>query len=284
MPLSEKCSHCGNDVPPPAQHCPHCGQPGRFWNVLDADKPDERSALDRRYQAARTDAIARNCYGALQDFENALAGSVAVIARYPSDVLRLASSTRQLYGTYYQLVEGGLRLPDGNEWDVLRELADTVLFPNYKEHMRFGALSLDGRGLPNYGECSIVLREEMIAERTSVFEENSALFVERHDIKISRKPNLPKGYRATWAERAKLGVAKLHGRIDSTTTPDKYSRILLSAGATSESDDFIEVHIFGPMTVLTMKQVPVIAPQASKRATITRAIISKLAKHNVQVN
>src|SRR2546425_1060323 len=149
---------------------------------------------------------------------------------------------------------------------------------------RCGALSLDGHGLPNYGECSIVLREEMIADRTSVFEENSALFVERHNIKISRKPNLPKGYRATWAERAKLGVAKLYGRIDSTTTPDKYSRILLRAGATSESDDFIEVHIFGPMTVLTMEQVIVIAPQASRRATITRAIKSKLAKHNVQVN
>jgi len=199
-------------------------------------------------------------------------------------VLRLASSTRQLYGTYYQLIEAGLRLPDGDEWDVLRELADTVLFPKYKQEMRFGALSLDGRGLPNYGECSIVLREEMIADRTSVFEENSALFVERHNIKISRKPNLPKGYRATWPDRAKLGVAKLYGRIDSTTTPDKYSRILLRAGATSERDDFIEVHIFGPMTVLTMEQVIVIAPQASKRTTITRAIKSILAKHNVQVN
>jgi hypothetical protein len=284
MPLSEKCSHCGNEVPPPAQHCPHCGQPGRFWNVLAADKPDERAALDRRYQAAKTDAIARNSDGVLQDFENSLASSVAVIARYQSDVLRLASSTRQLYGTYYQMVEGGLRLPDGNEWDVLRELADTVLFPNYKEQMRFGALSLDGRGLPNYGECSIVLREKMIADRASVFEENSALFVERHDIKISRKPNLPKGYRATWAERAKLGVAKLHGKIDSATTPDKYSQILLKPGASSGDDDFIEAHIFGPMTVLTMERVIVIVPQASKRATITRAIKSKLAKHNVQVN
>ena len=284
MVNSETCSFCGNEVPPPSQHCPHCGRPGRFWNVLAANESSEVAALNRRYQTAKKDALSRNADVALQLFENALVGSKAVISRFQSDVLRLASSTRQLYGTYYQLIEGGLRLPDGDEWDVLRELADTVLFPKYKEEMRFGALSLDGHGLPNYGECSIVLREEMIADRTSVFEENSALFVERHNIKISRKPNLPKGYRATWAERAKLGVAKLYGRIDSTTTPDKYSRILLRAGATSESDDFIEVHIFGPMTVLTMEQVIVIAPQASRRATITRAIKSKLAKHNVQVN
>ena len=281
---SETCSFCGNEVPPPSQHCPHCGRPGRFWNVLNANESSEVAALNRRYQAAKKDALSRKADVALQLFENALVGSKAVISRFQSDVLRLASSTRQLYGTYYQLIEAGLRLPDGDEWDVLRELADTVLFPKYKEEIRFGALSLDGRGLPNYGECSIVLREKMIADRTSVFEENSALFVERHNIKISRKPNLPKGYRATWPERGKLGVAKLYGRIDSTTTPDKYSRILLRAGATSERDDFIEVHIFGPMTVLTMEQVIVIAPQASKRTTIVRAIKSKLAKHNVQVN
>jgi hypothetical protein len=240
--------------------------------------------LDRRYQAARKDATSRNADGPLQDFESAVAGSNAVISRSQSEVFRLAMSTRQLYGTYYQLIEAGLRLPDGDEWDVLRELADTVLFPHYKQEMRFGALSLDGLGLPNYGECSVILREPMIADRSSVFEENSALFVERRNIKISRKPNLPKGYRATWGERAKLCVAKLYGRIDSATTPDKYSQILLKAGATSEDDEFVEVLIFGPMTVLTMERVIVVDPRASKRATITRANRSKLTKHKVQVN
>src|SRR2546421_4922448 len=53
-------------------------------------------------------------------------------------------------------------------------------------------------------------------------------------------------------------------------------RSLLDPGASSEDDDFIEVHIFGPMTVLTMEQVVVIAPQPSKRDTIRRAIRSKL--------
>jgi hypothetical protein len=283
MPLSVICSFCGNEVPQPSQHCPHCGQPGNFWNVIAANEPEERGALDRRYRAARKDATTRKADVALQEFENALAGSKAVIGRSESEILRLATSTRQLYGTYYQLIEAGLRLPDGDEWDVLRELADTVLFPHYKREMRFGALSLDGVGLPNYGPCSIVLRDEMISHRTSVFEENSALFMERRKIKISREPKLPKGHRATWGERARLCVAKLHGKIDSTTGPDKYSGILLTAGATSEDDDSVEVHIFGPMTVLTMERVIVMA-KASRRATITRTIKSKLAKHKVQVN
>ncbi len=281
---SETCSFCGNEVPPPSQHCPHCGRPGRFWNVLAANESDERAALTRRYDKAKRDAHNRKADAVLQDFESAVAGSKAVIARYYSEVLRLASSPRQIYGTFYQLVDAGVRLPEGNQWDILRELADTVLFPDYKKDIRFGALSLDGRGLLNWGDCSIVLREAMIGERASVFEENSALFVERQKIKISRDPKLPKGYRAAWQERGRLAVAKLFNRIDSTTTPDKYSRILLDPGATSEDDDFIEVHIFGPMTVLTMEQVIVIAPQPSKRATIRRAIRFKLEIHKVRVN
>ncbi|HXI23405.1 MAG TPA: hypothetical protein VNG71_05980 [Pyrinomonadaceae bacterium] len=240
--------------------------------------------MDRRYQVARKDAVARKADAVLLDFEKALSMSKAVISRSESEIQRLAQSARQLYSTYYKLRDAEVRLPDGNEWDILRELAETVLFPDYKQQIRFGALSLDRGGLQNYGECAIVLRDGMISHRASVFEENSALFVERHGVKISKKPKLPKGYRATWAERAKLGVAKLYSQIDSTTIPDKYSRILLSGGATSEDDDFIEVHIFGPITVLTMEQVIVMASKTSKRATIIRAIKSKLAKHNVQVN
>lgn len=78
------------------------------------------------------DAASRKADGALQDFETAVSATKAVIARSDGDVLRLANSDKQLYSTYYQLIEGGVRLPDGGEWDVLRELADTVLFPGYK--------------------------------------------------------------------------------------------------------------------------------------------------------
>ncbi|MBA3492565.1 MAG: zinc ribbon domain-containing protein, partial [Gammaproteobacteria bacterium] len=253
MFITIPCSECGNEIQPPAERCPHCGRPGYFWNVITAMEPAEREALERRYQTAKRDATSRGADGPLQDFENAIAGSKAVIARSEGEVLRLATSTRQLYSTYYQQIEAGVRLPDGDAWDMLRELADTVLFPNYKKEMRFGALSWDGVGLSNYGSCSIVLRDELISYRTSVFEENSALFMERHDIKISRDPNLPKGYRATWGDRAKLCVAKLSLRIDSTTNSDKYSKLLLLKGATSKDDEFVEVHIWGPMTVLTME-------------------------------
>jgi len=284
MPLSISCQYCTNEIPEPAERCPHCGGREVFWNVIAAEDPAERAALERRYQAAKADAVARNADGPLKDFEKAMAGSKAVMARSEIELIRLASSDRQLYVTYHELTESGIRLPDGNEWDLLRELADTVLFAKAKKHIRFGALSIDDSGLPNYGPCSIVWRDEMISHRTSVFEENSALFMERRGIKISRAPKLPKGYKATWGQRAKLCVAKLGAKIDSTTTPDKYSAILLKEGATSEDDDFVEVHIFGPMTVLTMEQVIVTSPNRSQRATILKAIKIKLAKHSVRAS
>ena len=284
MFASVPCPDCGNEIPQPAERCPHCGRPGIYWNVIAASDAAEQAALERRYQTAKSGAVARKADASLQDFEDAIAESKAVIARSEGEVLRLASSTRQLYGTYYQLIEAGLKLPEGSGWDRLRELADTMLFPGYKKDMRFAALTLDGVGLSNYGSCSIVLRDAMISHRASVFEENSALFMERRGIKISRNPNLPKGYRATWDERPKLCVAKLAEKVDSATSSDKYSGLLLKQGASSEDDEFIEVHIWGPMTVLTMERVVVAASRPHPRATIIRAIKAKLAKHNVKVN
>lgn len=282
MPNSIPCPDCTNEIPQPATCCPHCGQRAKFWNVINADQADERAALQVRYEAAKADAVSRGVEVAVQDFETVVAGSKAVLARSVEEVQRLANSDRQLYATYYQLIEAGLKLPDDDEWNVARELTDTVLFPNYKEQIRFAALSLDGVGLSTFGACSIEFREEMIAHRASVFDENSVLFMEHHDVKISRKPGIPKGYRAIWTERDKLCTAKLAARIDSTTTPIQYSSLLLTQGASPDANEFVEVHIFGPMTVLTMAKVRITVTKPRSKATI-RALKSNLAKHGVPV-
>lgn len=281
MPDSITCDHCNNLIPQPAPCCPHCGRTGLYWNVIEANKADERAALNTRYDSAKAEALAKGANVAVQGFETAAAGSKAVLARSVTEVQRLANSG-QLYATYYKLIEAGLKLPDGDEWDRARELTDTVLFPHYKEQIRFAALSLDGVGLSRYGGCSIQLRDEMIAHRASVMEENSVLFMERHNVKVSRQPGIPKGYRAIWEERDKICTAKLATRIDSTTTPNQYSNLLLRQGTSPAEDDFVEVHIWGPMSVLSIEKVTITDSEGFSE-TMLEALTSQLLKHDVTV-
>lgn len=284
MNKSHPCIDCGNNIPPSAERCPHCARPGLFPNVRAAQDSDERVALDKRYQSAQAEAATRGAAGSLGDFKAAVANSQAVIARPAKDVLRLATNDHELYATYYQLIDGGLKLPAGEKWDILRGLADRALFPGYEKEIRFAALSLDGIGLSNYGECSIILRDELIAYRASVFEENSTVFMKTHDIKLWDADELPQGYRATWDERGKLCAAKLSGKIDATTKSSEYSTLLLRQGATGEDDEFVEVNIWGPMTVRTIERVIFTPAKRSGRDVVLKTLKNRLKEADVKVS
>ncbi|HSN86294.1 MAG TPA: hypothetical protein VL025_06015 [Thermoanaerobaculia bacterium] len=258
---SSSCPSCGNEVPLSRELCPHCGHQGPPPNVKAASTIEERQALDRRYQAAVQEAEARGAGKAVEALEVALRESKAVTARSFRELDRLASSDKEIFSTYYNLVRADVRLPHGNDWDELRSVADEKLFPFYKDQIRFAALSLDGAGLPHYGEASFVFRESMIAHRASVYEENSALFLKRH----AYQP--PPGHRATWAERAKLAVAKLAGEVDAVATAERFADLLLGAGAASAEDDrFVEVHIWGPLSIRTVERALLTGSRKGQRS------------------
>jgi hypothetical protein len=120
-------------------------------------------------------------------------------------------------------------------------VADELLFPNYRDYISFAALSLNGVGCWYYGSVHLVLAEFAIAERASVFEENSLLFCEKHGLGV-HKP-LPPGHRAVWAKRNLLATAKLEHAIDSTTTVSTMPELLLSRSDAPDAD-FVEVHIY----------------------------------------
>ena len=122
------CDFCKNDVPPSANRCPHCGRPGLYPNVRAAETPAERLVLDRHYQTAIRDSATRGATPAVNDFEKAIPNSKAVISRKHEEVQRLAASDRELYATFYKLLEAGVRLPEGSKWDTLRTLTDDALF------------------------------------------------------------------------------------------------------------------------------------------------------------
>ncbi|MGI0014715.1 MAG: hypothetical protein ACREBU_14930 [Nitrososphaera sp.] len=97
-------------------------------------------------------------------------------------------------------------------------------------------------------------------------------------VKIADVDSLPRGYRAVWSKRGNLAVAKLGCRINHTTRAADFSELLLRQGATSAEDEFIEVHIFGPMTIRTIERVVVKRKKRQPRRAILLALREKLAQ------
>ncbi len=272
---SSPCGFCANNVPLEVEHCPHCNQAGEVPNVKAARL--EAAALDSRYQAAVQDAAGRGCRDVLESFEAAITASKAVINRPLLEVERLASSDRQLYSSFYQRLEAGLQLPYGDKWDRLRVKADAELFPLYAKPIRFAALSLDGMGLRSYGDCTFVLRENLIAHRASVFEDNSAVFLRDRGYK------LPPGQRAPWRERAKLCVAKLTKWIHKDTTPADFPGLLLEQGADPENDRFVEVHIWGSLSIRSFERAVLSTGARPPRQAIRKALRTRMEEMGLEL-
>lgn len=250
----DTCLFCHYDLPPSASHCPHCARPATYPNVRAAEQPEDSEALHHRYETAVQEADDRGAASTVRNFEIEVSRSKAVLARRFTDLHRLANSDQEVYASYYEQVEAGIKIPNGDKWNNIRGIAEEALFPNYKKHIRMAALSLDNIGVVYYGECSIVLRDDMIAHRTSAFEENNLLWMKRHNIRIWDADDLRKGYRSSWGERSLLAVAKLGKYIRSDTPVTEYPGLLLNQGR-GEDADFIELHIWGPMTRRTFAEV-----------------------------
>jgi len=239
-----------------------CGICGRqqFPNVNLALAPEEQEALKRRYDDARALAAANGLDELAQQFERHVEGSLAVMCVKFEELERLASSDSELKSTFYGLADTRVprsRPPAGTDWNRIREVVDTAMFGDHaKRHIRFAALSTSAAGLTAYGPCTLVCSTELIQKRASVFEKNSCqFFVDLGKVEIGSTVRVPEGYRGTWAVRAKLALAKLVRRLRSGMTSDQFSRILLTAGATTADDDFVEVHICGSMSAHTFEQV-----------------------------
>jgi hypothetical protein len=220
-----------------------CGADNGCPNVRAARNPREQAALQDRLKNAEVSATARTCLTVLNSFGTAVLTSHAVVARSLSIVHNIVKSDNELYPSFHKQVASGARLPEVNEWDQGRTAAESTILPNYHDQVSFAALSLDGKGLAAYGAYTMVLRDEMVALRASVFEENPFAFNRRHLI-IAGQPIIP-GYRAIWSERHILAKATLHHVLTLKTTPDKFAGILMTQGSGSGDPDFIEVHIFG---------------------------------------
>lgn len=248
------CNECGTGVPYAARSCVGCGADVGFPNVRAADQGVETDALRERVRYAQVAAAERGCANELEEFGTAASISSAVMVRSLAALDGFLSQSNQPMISYYGLVRAGARIPEDNVWDLNRDRIDGTINPNgVHEHIQYAALSLDGLGVPWYGDYSITLRESMIAKRASVFEENPFRFCDRHPVPPTG--SVPPGYRATWTRRGELALAKLHPRIRQGMTAVDFPGILLEQGSKSADSDFIEVHVYGPLHVNAVERV-----------------------------
>jgi hypothetical protein len=138
-------------------------------------------------------------------------------------------------------------MAEGYEYDTYRDSVSGKLCPVYYKDIHYAYLSLDGVGMEYYGGCSLTLKTELISKRASVFEENGFHFLEKHQVVGSEK--IPHGYRATWENRSKLALAKLHYKLSDSTLPSEFPLLLLNG------EDCIEVHIYGQIHLKAVEEV-----------------------------
>ncbi len=264
------------------EQCPHCWRPGLYPCVMAACRPEERAALQLRYEQAWVKARGHGMEARLREYETLVAASEAVIGMSFATLQRFAWSEEEVYRPFYEDVTAGARLPGGDAWDRLRSVADTlVLGEQNRCHVRCAALTLTGHALAHDGECSLLLREEMIGHRASVFEENTVLFMHRHDLHAGSP--VPAGCRAIWADRARLAVAKTAGSRSRLAGKD-YAGLLLRPSRDEKQDHLLEVHLHGSLTVRAVRAVVIRAwADRPPPAAHIRLVAEKLAQFGISL-
>ena len=265
-----ECPKCSSSVPANLRICPSCGADCGYPNVRLARATENEEALCRRIKDAEQSAGVKNSTKTLDRFRRAVGSSRATVARPLAEVQNLLANRNNSYVSHHRMVRAGAKMVEDNEFEPIRTQFENAVFPNFHEEIVFAALSLDASGLQGYGGCTMVLKDLMIEERTSVFEENPYTFARRHELTLNA--TIPDGYRATWQRRADLAIAKLHGRIDANTRDDEFADILMSDDGTTGGSDFIEVHIYGAINGNSIESIAASPPRRGPERLTWRAI------------
>lgn len=263
----EPASHCGRcqqlflDLEP---KCNVCGAARGTPNVLAASERDEQIALRRRVRQVLDDALERGCHDACLRFARAVQRSAAVVNVDVDTAKSLFKHPLHLYTPYGVQVDAGMRSPAESQHDQRRRSVDGALFGSYGSRMRCAALSLDGRGLASYGPVTLELTDVSVAARASVLEENSYDFTARHRVGGGRRA--PHGFRAPWATRHLVALAKLGGRVRADADETAIARLLIEPATRRADDQFIEVHLWEGFDYRAVRRVRMPAkpsPEAS---------------------
>jgi hypothetical protein len=243
--MADKCPKCSAEVDLAHRHCTVCETDAGFPNVRMASREDERASLAARMERARVSSAACDMSNELEAFVAAVSTSSAVMNRSFGALQNWLLGGSPLFQTFHRQVEHSGRPIDESGWDQQRVMAEGAINPYCYRDLSFAALTLDYSGMDYYGPYAVILRDELIESRASVFEENPFFFVRNHHV-TPLKP-LPVGYRAAWSDRGLLAAAKLHSQLKLGMEASQFAAVLMEPRRGDSDCDFVEVHIYGPV-------------------------------------
>lgn len=151
----DKCPKCGVPASQSLRFCPTCGNDLGCPNVRAAMDSIEAGALEGRFTLAHAKANKRGLTAEFTALVSTVTSESHVVVAMPLLCARsFLNDPRVLYAGYESLVGAGNRLPSPFGNDSERHAVSANLFGSYASEIRYGVLSLDGAGLPNYGLCS----------------------------------------------------------------------------------------------------------------------------------
>ena len=228
--------------------CPDCSADLGFPNVRKARAGSD--ALTERYDAARN-GVAH--LPKIDEFEQAVAQHSQVVLTVRQEfLLSFLTSGKTLYVNYHRLVESGERIPAEEEDHQRRVESDNAVFAGYHSDIIFCALSLASTGPWSYGDYHLTLKPGMIESRLTFTQHNTFAYQKwferiRRDDGSDGWREKP-GYRADWRTKAKLAVAKHAGDIQADSHRSDFAAILLKSDGKRKTEEFIEGHVFGPLS------------------------------------
>lgn len=260
--VSETCPKCDGPTPENLRTCPSCDTDIGFPNVRRAARESERKALLERFKRAARSAEKRGCVPQFDSLRAVVSNeSHVVISMSPLVARQLLQDRRKLYENYEELTVQNKRIPAAVDDDRLRWCVGSAMFGGYASNIRYGILSLDGRGLPTYGKVYLQLRDVTVRDRVSFLEMNSYQFVQRNTTDPGAQ--LPSGYLSTWDSRHDAAATKLEPRLKRSHSKNDWAGMLVfSDGGDRRQDDFIEAHVYGGFNAASIESAD-FAPDAS---------------------
>ena len=86
----------------------------------------------------------------------------------------------------------------------------------------------------------------------------------------------PHGFRATWDDRGRLAIAKLHSKLASGMIDSDFAAVLMELKGDAADCDFAEVHIYGKLHLRLIESVEGPLPTDKHERALWKSVKRKL--------